>query len=364
LTKGDEPLTATEKGDFEANPDYLFQPNLNFSTAVRPTWTPQHKRDFYDAFLYTATAFQRMDRTIANDAKLLLSTCRTELHAYDAFACEAHSWASHSNHWHFGTLLEEIKIFPRDHANQIQQSEGNEAIPTLSHLPPDFSGEITKHGIDALVWSSIYINEAFKKKAIFFNRFTQLAGALRRSFYAQGREARHYWDCMIEEPAIIDSSRDKELDQAFDNLAKLVSMEARLTSYVVLLLLHSGILSIDALTNALKQRGMEDLNAWLLKDRRLSVLAAKYNAHFGYLRSRGLTSLLTRIPEQSLELGDYTIVQESLAIIRKCYRELRAAVEKECPEEKSPLEGEYFRYARRFEKAPRPELFQPALLQI
>lgn len=100
LTKGDRPLLATAKGDYEANPDYVFQPNLNFSSPVRPTWTPQQKRDFHDAFLYTAHAFQRLDRAIANDAKLLLSTCRTHLDAYDAFACEAHSWCWHSSHLH------------------------------------------------------------------------------------------------------------------------------------------------------------------------------------------------------------------------------------------------------------------------
>ena len=274
LTKGDKPFTATEKGLYEANPNYVFQPNLNFSTPVRPTWTPEQKLNFNIAFRCTANAFQRMDSAVANEAKLLLSTCRTQIDAYDAFACEAHSWVSHSSHLDFGTLLQAIKIAPHDVAAPTQPTyEVGELQPLpLGRTPPNYSGEITKHGIDALVWSCIYIDEAFKKRHIFFKSFDKLLRVLRKAFYAQGREARNYWDYFIEEPGIIDPSRWKELDVAFETLTKLVTMEMRLTSYMAVFILRSGILSLDALTTAMNQRRV-DFNSWLLNEKKLSEVS-------------------------------------------------------------------------------------------
>jgi hypothetical protein len=364
LTKGDKPLVATEKGHYEANPSYVFQPNLNFSSAVRPTWTPQQKRDFHDAFLYTAKAFQRVDSAVANDAKLLLSTCRTQLDAYDAFACEAHSWMSHSSHLHFGTVVEEIKIVPHEPLEQTRRIEYiTDSVPLpLANISPHYSSEISPHGIDALVWCAIYIDEALKKKQIFFKRFGQLTNALRKAFYTQGREARNYWDYFIEEPAIIDPTHDKELNKAFDTLSKIVSMEARLLSYMTVLLLRCGTLSVDTLTNELKRRGIGS-NAWLLEEKRLQVVAANYNKHIAYLRSRGLTSLVTRIPEEKVAVHDSSAFQSTVASMRQCYDEIGAALTKDCPE-RELLEGERFRFAWRFEKAPRSEPYQPGLFPL
>ena len=364
LTKGDKPLTATEKGLFEANPNYIFQPNLKFSSSVKPTWTPQQKRDFSDAFRYTANAFQQINSEIANDAKLLMSTCRTQIDTYDAYACEAHAWVSHSSHLHFGTLLDEIRIIPRDFTEQtpsVSETERDHPL-VLGRTPPNYSGEITKHGMDALAWSCVYINEAFKKRHIFSKRFEVLSNALRKAFYSQGSGAKSYWDCFIEEPGIIDSSRAKELDEAFDTLAKLVSMEVRLTAYATVFLIRSDILSLEALTQALNQRQI-DPNAWLLNQKKLPVLASEYNSHFAYMRSRGLTSIATLIPEQEVLFQDRAAIEVVLTTMRKCYNELGSAIRKDCPE-RELLEGERFRFAWRFEKARRPEPFQPSLISI
>jgi hypothetical protein len=203
---------------------------------------------------------------------------------------------SHSSPWHFGTFLHEIKITSRDFINptsDVGEIEGGQP-QMLPRTPPNYSGEITKLGIVALAWSCVYINEACKKRHIFFKRFEQLSNALRKAFYSQGSEAKSYWDYFIEEPGIIDSSRAKEIDQAFETLAKLVSMEVRLTAYTTVFLLRSGILSLEALTGALNQRQI-DPNAWLLNEKKLPVLATEYNSHFGYTRSRGLISIVTRI---------------------------------------------------------------------
>lgn len=205
----------------------------------------------------------------------------------------------------FGTILDEIKINTREAIEPNRPSDNIDALlpVTFSHKPPNYSGEIAQHGIDALIWTTIYISEALKKKDIFFKRFDQLSNSLRKAFYIQGPEAKNYWDYFIEDPAIIDSSHSGELDKAFDKLAKLVSMEARLTSYLALFLLRSGILKYETLTRELKQRGI-DTAAWLLKEKGHQMLAVQYNSHISYLRQMGLTSLATRIPEDELTFQD------------------------------------------------------------
>ena len=92
-------------------------------------------------------------------------------------------------------------------------------------------------------------------------------------------------------------------------------------------------------------------------------LATSYNSHLGNMRLRGLTSFITRIPENEIAFQDHAAVQAALNIIHKCYEELGLAIGKECPE-RELLEGERFKFAWRFEKAPRSEPFQPALFSI
>jgi len=217
--------------------------------------------------------------------------------------------------------------------------------------------------VDALVWSTVYISEAFKKKNIFYKRFGPLLNALRKAFYTQGREAMNYWDYFIEEQALIDATRDKEVDQAFDILGKLVSMQASLLSYLTLVLLRSGTLRLDVLRGELGRRGL-DSDSWLLDEKRMHVVAAQFNKHFPYLRSRGLTSLASRLSEDTLAVNEVSVFRPTLATIHQSYEEIRSAVRQECPE-RELLEGERFRYSWRFERArPRSEPYQPGLFPV
>ena len=124
--------------------------NAMFKPCVSPTWNPEEAQKFADSFHHLASAFQRLD----DGPKLLLSTCRTHRHAYNATAVEAHSWVDHRK-GNFEKFLAEAK----------SAAEGSlDAIPLA---------------LDALHWCIRFLSEARKKYSIFYNDFSTLQRKLR-----------------------------------------------------------------------------------------------------------------------------------------------------------------------------------------
>ena len=87
-------LTHEDFGPLRLSTDgkrHVLLPKDGYKPVVNPTWPSDNARDFFDAFQYAAKAF--LYARLSNEAKLklLLTTCRTHRHTFNAVAFEAHS---------------------------------------------------------------------------------------------------------------------------------------------------------------------------------------------------------------------------------------------------------------------------------
>ncbi len=85
-------LTDEDAGPFKSilqDNQQILVLNDAFKAPVQPTWSPTHTRDFFDAFQYIAKAFSNL----SSEAKLLLSTCRSQRYTFNAVAFELHKWS-------------------------------------------------------------------------------------------------------------------------------------------------------------------------------------------------------------------------------------------------------------------------------
>jgi hypothetical protein len=225
LTKG---TTAPCRLEIDGTRQVLV-PNLDYLSPVKPVWgEPSKERDFYDAFDYTATAFTRMSA----DAILLLTTCRTHRHTFNAVAVEAHTWASVYGKYCFETLLL--------------------AAQQVLHNRKGASSEIQQN----LYWCIQYISEAFRKHRIFYGGYSGLARIVKRAFCAQGPAGQRWWT-FIEQNGVLDPSRDNEIDARFAFLLLLLAQMRDLTIFVGHVLNETGVVSYAAMKAVFNAHGVD-----------------------------------------------------------------------------------------------------------
>jgi len=96
LTDGpNPPLESLTGRDGEA----LLRPSESYRFSTQAAWPREKARSFLDAFACIATAFSML----GPEHKLLISTCKTHRHTYNAVAYEAHAWF-HKGRYNFGQI--------------------------------------------------------------------------------------------------------------------------------------------------------------------------------------------------------------------------------------------------------------------
>ena len=133
--------------------------NPDYTSPATPVWeSALQEKEFFDSFDYAANAFAEMKA----DEKLLLTTCRTHRHTFNAIAFEAHAWASYDEHG-FGAMLLGIEQSCR---------QGKAASDFVAR---------------ALYWCIRYVSEAFKKYVIFHRQYKPLLAGAKRAFSSSSR---------------------------------------------------------------------------------------------------------------------------------------------------------------------------------
>lgn len=303
LTKGNyAPFTKAR----EENRNVLI-PNEEYVPLVDPTWeTPEQKRDFFDGFNYTAMAFSK----ISNAAKLLLTTCRTHRHTFNAIAYEAHSWASYGER-SFCSVLESLR---------------NVAFCKLDEVNIDRN---------SMYWSIQYISEARKKYHIFHNDYDKNIRELEKSFCSQKPGGKRWWDYLCERNM---SNRDKEreIEYRFEQLLPLLRQMSDLTVFLVGILDASGILTKDELEKefAANSVSLEFKEFEWLRKKHYTQAARDYNTAIekGQVPARSIlkTKLSGLRHEISKTISTQSVIDQ-IATVTKCFKEIGFAVEQLCP---------------------------------
>lgn len=303
-------LTSEKNAPFikgkESNRNVLI-PNEKYLPLVEPTWeTPQQKRDFFDGFDYTAMAFCR----ISEAAKLLLTTCRTHRHTFNAVAFEAHSWASYDGR-SFGSVLASLR---------------NVAFDKLDSV------EIDK---DSLYWSIRYISEAYKKYRIFYRDYKKYLRELGKGFCSQGPGGRRWWNYLCEQN-LFNGENEREIEYRFEQLLPLLRQMSELTVFLVGILDASNILPKDELENEFKANNVSldfEEFEWLT-NKNFTKAARDYNLAIERGRVPDKSIIITKLPELRLEASkkiSNQLVVDAIATVTKCFKEINSSVEKFCP---------------------------------
>jgi hypothetical protein len=269
-------------------------PDRGYHSPVRRSWPPDRARNFFDAFDYLASAFC----VLGDEAKLLVSTCRTHRHTYNAVAHEAHSWCGHGTRG-FGGFLKA----------GLDMNDSGDSSAMLS----------------GLYWCIRYVSEAQKKYAIFHERFDAIANKWDRYFLRRVRGAHHWWQ-FARQSGLLDPSHDPEIAYRFGVLMPLLGQMMRVTGFVAGALVSHGLLDEDQLGQTF-QRNHARLrvsdNMWLKLDRP-DVYASAYNRA---LRDRGVpgTSILvTSLPTGTLGRGGAGWTLDAVAAVhQELYEALR-----------------------------------------
>jgi hypothetical protein len=254
----------------ELNPEYT--PNLY------PVWSKSKLRDFYDAFSYIANAFNKVEKksTKSSDSvKLLLSTCRTHKHLFEAIAVETHSWLYDPKTHGFERILKEIK-------NSIANPDNLETV------------------IEGLKWSIIFLTEIRKKYTIFYHNFSSLKKVLKNAFYSQGDASGRYYEGKIED--LLNSEHDPEINFLVSKLRDFATQMEIITNLLMIALIDFGLVSQTKLEQlfADKRLTLTGVN-WLKINENISTLIVSYNAGVRQLNSTFIKTLIDTKDTNSLE---------------------------------------------------------------
>ena len=203
-------------------------PRDPYHRAIDLAWAPKDVRDFFDAFDFVASAFA----ALPDEAKLLMSTCRTHRHAFNAIAFELHAWCGHE-----------------------RSAPGFRFVPLLGK---DLCGERSPVTLETLLrrhyWDIRFITEAEKKHDAFFHRFKPLRAKLEKQFYKQGAPAIRWWK-MVMSRGLLDPLRDEEIRHRMEHLLPLLGQAKLLTQYCHGLLLETQLISVEQLELAFAANG-------------------------------------------------------------------------------------------------------------
>lgn len=286
----------------------IIQLNPKYKPVISSTWSRKDSRDFYDAFEYISKSFIKL----SSNAKLLISTCRTHRHAYNAVAVEAHNWISNKDA-NFFDILSEIK-------HNLYMTN-----------------KISSKALISLYWCIIYISEARKKYNIFHREFGKLVDEIKKEFEKQGHAASRFWRFMIEEKGgMLDDSEDDEISYRFELLIPLIKQISRITAYTTRLLINLELTSEVELESKFKSENIPfqgDEFKWLNRNTLLTN-AREYNADIKNKEIPGLSIVKTELPLDNLPVkmddSNNEWFSEQLAIIEKCSTEIGDSLKKYC----------------------------------
>lgn len=286
--------------------------NPDFHPFVKQSWPPDRYRDFLDGFQYGATAFQKLP----SDAKLLVSTCRTHRHTFNAVALEAHSWASHSraDFPHFLALIATLK-------QGISASD---------------------QAIGQLYWSVEYIAESLKKWNVFHRHFQTLEAKVKTAFRRQGPAAERFWEYKVHAPGILNSSAEPEVTKKFETLMSIVALMRWLTVYTVKILEEAGNITQARLEREFVEHGIslkKGDHSWLVGSTRIEA-AKGYNDIATAAPTPGKTILVTRLDESRRDFSNEAQLTETHELIRNAAREIAEVLYFYCPHY-DVIEGEF-----------------------
>lgn len=284
---------------------FCLLPRADYPRAVAVSWPPTAARNFQDAFDFVASAFTKLK----DDAKLLLSTCRTHRHTFNAIAFEVRAWCG----------LE-------------RSAPGFDRIPVLARrLLEGLSAgeeEIIRYRLQqGLYWAIRFVSEARIKHAVFARRFTSLKHKAGRVFEAQGPAASRWWD-MVLACGLLDSTRDPEIEARMEVALPLLEAAKLLTTYCYSVVLESGVLSRPLLQETFATFGasldysqfdwLNHSSAW--------AAAHEYNRLLSRAKVPTRALLEDRLPEGDFEATREYAIQAFVAV-RECVQELRQSVE-------------------------------------
>lgn len=287
--------------------------NSDFISPVEPVWDECIKeREFFDAFDYTATALLKM----AEDAKLLLSTCRTHRHAFNAVAFEAHTWATFQ-----------------------PQGFGSFILGVLQNLKK--SKVDLKRTVNSLYWSIRYITEAMKKHYIFNVGYQRAYGGVKKSFVSQGPGAKRWWQ-FLNEKNLFDSSVDSEIECRFALLMPIIEQMKNITIFASRVLEDSELLSFDQIEDIFKEHETSlswKEFGWFMSSNREKA-TENYNKNLDNVMAPGGSIFRTKLPF-GIFRGN-VINQEDVfqifKVIENCFNEIAFAMKEYCKKYKV---GEY-----------------------
>lgn len=290
--------------------------NETYRSCVDPTWAPNRSRDFYDGFQFIATTFSKLP----DEPKLLLSTCRTHRHAYNAVAVEAHNWV--------GCRL-----------GDFQQ--------TLSGIgfSPNGRAVAGPEVISCLYWCIRYISEAKKKHKVFHSRFDALINRLCKTFERQGPPAERFWKFHVVERNLLDPSREQDIEYCFRMISPIIGQMSRLTVFLLGLLIELDIFSADQIRHKFEMEGisLEHRDFRWVDWRDPWRAATQYNNAVKRQKVPGLSIVKTVLPLDPPSPADGASEEWLSGVLKtaqECLNELRTSLEEFCP--KYPVvEGDF-----------------------
>ena len=287
--------------------------NQTYHVSPQTAWTNDRVRDVLDSFQYVATVFSRL----TSEHKLLLSTCKTHRHTYNAVAYEAHAWA-YKGRFNFAN------------------------IASICTLEQDKLKSVNDDILNNLFWCIRYITESQTKYHIFYSRFEKLKAKIDSVFRTLGNPYLRFWQLMLSPK--ITKDMQPEIEGRFSVLMPIISQMQALTSFTLQFLLRASFISKTQLEDKFKKEGLP-LHAspfeWIYNDGILRT-AYRYNQVIEKQLIPGLSIIKTNLPEfvEDDFFKSSDNVKACLESISDCYQELNKVLGLYCPEY-DILEGDF-----------------------
>ncbi len=285
---------------------HVLEPNSRFRSPVELTWSHDQCLSFFDGFDYAAKAIQRLP----SEAALLMTSCRTHRHTFNAVAYEAARWAG----------------------------QGPQSMRAAVHGFREGAlgdGESRSRALNALYWCVQYLSEARKKERIFTRRFPALTHKIDAAFHRQGRAAHRWYQFRIAKVGLLDPERDPEVERKWRFLTPLLEQMERLTRYVVDLVQSAGWMSQAELATVFANHGVSLQHreyGWIGKGSWLKA-GNSYNKRIQDRSVPSETLVTETIPVDEKAFNAHTdeFLRNALGICGVCASELGEALHHFCP---------------------------------
>ncbi len=295
----------TEVIDAKTKKRRVLVPNTQFQSPVARSWSERTVRDFDDAFDFLASAFLKLH----SDEKVMLSSCRTHRHAFNAVAFELHAWCG----YHEGTF--------GDFLTRLERSTAWE------------TGYRDREDV-GMYMPVRYTAEAHKKIRIFYKEYGKLLKRIDQHVCRKNDAAGRWWR-YAKQVLGFDPTPDPEIEHKMSVLLPLLRQMARLTSFVVAALQEGNWYSrayvaalLEPHGQSLTHRDFDWLNEWHWKK-----AAREYNQAISKRTLAGRSLFKTLLPEQGPS-GEREVdnwLKKSVKVARACFDELSSAIHEYIP---------------------------------